>query len=67
MSLVNDMLRDLEERRAAPADCNPNCVIHRRSTVSCSPNSLATAPTLSPLLATRSTASRLNESGNTRR
>jgi hypothetical protein len=46
-------------RRDAPVSCIPNCVIHRRSTVSCSPSSLATAPTFSPLLATRSTASRL--------
>ena len=31
------------------------------------PNSLAAAPAVSPLLATRSTASRLNDSGSTRR
>lgn len=52
---------------AGAGACAPNCIIHRRSTVSCSPSSRATAPTDRPLTATRSTASRLNVSGNTRR
>jgi hypothetical protein len=52
---------------AARVACAWNRVIHRRSTVSCSPSSRATAITAGPLPATRSTTSRLNVSGNTRR
>ena len=55
------------ERLAAPVACAPYSVIHRRSTVSCSPSSAATLPANRPLLTTRSTASRLKNSGKTRR
>jgi hypothetical protein len=47
--------------------CAENCFIHRRNTVSCKLSSVATFSTDNPLLATRSTASRLNASGNIRR
>ena len=42
-------------------------ITHRLSTLSFSPSSFATLPTGKPLLITRSTASRLKTSGNTRR
>jgi hypothetical protein len=45
----------------------PSRITHRLSTVSFSPNSVATLPIGKPLLITRSTASRLKTSGNTRR
>ena len=51
----------------APVACGENCFTHRRNTVSCKPSSAATFSTDRPLLATRSTASRLNPSGNIRR
>src|SRR5205823_13668098 len=54
-------------RLAVPVACVENCFTHRRSTVSCNPSSVATFSTDRPLLATRSTASRLNASGNIRR
>ncbi len=41
-------------RLAGPVACVPYCIIHRRKTVSCRPNSRATAPADRPLLATRS-------------
>lgn len=54
-------------RLAAPVACAPNGIIHRRSTVSCTPSSRATALADRPLVATCYTASRLNDSGNTLR
>jgi len=44
-----------------------SCINHRLSTLSFSPSSFVTLPTGKPLLITRSTASRLKTSGNTRR
>jgi hypothetical protein len=55
------------ECRTGPIACIREGVTHHRSTVSCSPNSLATLPTDRPLVATRSTASRLKACGNIRR
>jgi len=54
-------------RLTGPVACAENCLTHRRNTVSCNPSSVATLSTDRPLLATRSTASRLNLSGNIRR
>src|SRR6516162_544405 len=54
-------------RRAGPVAWPPSRITHRLSTVSLSPNSVATLPIGKPLLITRSTASRLKTSGNTRR
>jgi hypothetical protein len=54
------------ECRTGPIACIREGVTHHRSTVSCSPNSLATLPTDRPLVATRSTASRLKACGNIR-
>ena len=54
-------------RLAGPLACIENCFTHRRNTVSCKPSSVATFSTERPLLLTRSTASRLNASGNIRR
>ena len=36
-------------RLGVPVACTPNCIIHRRSTVSCRPSSAATSPADSPL------------------
>jgi hypothetical protein len=49
-------------RLTVPVACGENCFTHRRNTVSCKPNSVATFSTDRPLLATRSTASRFNAS-----
>jgi hypothetical protein len=54
-------------RLVVPVACAENCFMHRRNTVSCKPSSVATFSTDRALLATRSTASRLNASGNIRR
>jgi hypothetical protein len=54
-------------RRAGPVVCPPSRITDRLSTVSFSLSFVATLPTDKLLLITRSTASRLKISGNTRR
>jgi hypothetical protein len=58
---------NLTAGKARPLAWPPSRITHRLSTVSFSPSSVATLPTDKPLLITRSTASRLKTSGNTRR